>query len=77
MKCYSTEKARKKALEELSEVMFVAVASVLWDKLSFGADETRQTLQQIMRKFEDISDGTVSLNDLKSTLYEECGIVIK
>lgn len=77
MKCYSTEKARKKALEDMSLVMMVAVSTVLWDKLNFGKPKIQQTIKQIMRKFEDISEERVSLKDLQTTLYEEAGISFK
>ena len=77
MKCYSTQKARTKAVEDMSTVMYVAVANVLTDKLHFGKVRVQQTLKQIEKVFSMLAEGRMSLDDCKSVLYQEYGITIK
>ena len=77
MKCYSTQKARTKAIEDMATVMYVAVANVLTDKLHFGKVKVQQTLKQIEKVFDMLAEGRMSLDDCKSVLYQEYGVTIK
>lgn len=77
MKCYSTKKARKRAIEDMAQVMYVAVAITLTDKLHFGKTKVQQTLKQIERVFDMLAEGRVSLDEYKSVLYQEYDITIK
>ncbi len=77
MKCYSTQKARTKAIEDMATVMYVAVANVLTDKLNFGKVKVQQTLRQIEKVFDMLAEGRMSLDDCKSVLYQEYGVTIK
>lgn len=77
MKCYSTQKARAKAVEDMATVMYVAVAITLTDKLHYGKTKVQQTLKQIEKVFDMLAEGRVSLDDYKSVLYQEYDITIK
>ena len=77
MKCYSTQRARTKAIEDMATVMYVAVANVLTDKLNFGKVKVQQTLKQIEKVFDMLAEGRMSLDDCKSVLYQEYGVTIK
>ena len=77
MNCYSTQKARERAIEDMAQVMYVAVANVLTDKLHFGKVKVQQTLRQIEKVFDMLAEGRVSLDEYKAVLYQEYGITIK
>ena len=77
MKCYTTKKARERAIQDMAQVMYVAVANVLTDKLHFGKTKVQQTLRQIEKVFDMLAEGRVSLDEYKAVLYQEYGITIK
>ena len=77
MNCYSTKKARERAIQDMAQVMYVAVANVLTDKLHFGKVKVQQTLRQIEKVFDMLAEGRMSLDDCKSVLYQEYGVTIR
>lgn len=50
------------------EVMYVAVANVLTDKLHFGKVKVQQTLRQIEKVFDMLAEGRMSLDDIKKLI---------
>ena len=75
MKCYSTKKARERAIQDMAQVMYVA--NVLTDKLHFGKVKVQQTLKQIEKVFDMLAEGRMSLDDCKEVLYQEYGVTIR
>lgn len=77
MNCYSTKKARERAIQDMAQVMYVAVANVLTDKLHFGKVKVQQTLRQIEKVFDMLVEGRMSLDDCKEVLCQEYGVTIR
>lgn len=77
MNCYSTKKARERAIQDMAQVMYVAVANVLTDKLHFGKVKVQQTLRQIEKVFDMLAEGRMSLDDYKEVLCQEYGVTIR
>ena len=77
MNCYSTKKARERAIQDMAQVMYVAVANVLTDKLHFGKVKVQQTLKQIEKVFDMLAEGRMSLDDCKEVLCQEYGVTIR
>lgn len=77
MNCYSTKKARERAIQDMAQVMYVAVANVLTDKFHFGKVKVQQTLRQIEKVFDMLAEGRMSLDDCKEVLCQEYGVTIR
>jgi len=54
-----------------------ALCLVLRDELGFGKDRAQRFLSKVSEIFEDISDERLSVEDIKKTIKDEIGIVIK
>lgn len=52
----------------------VAVAMVLRDKYGFGEVRMKRIMKEITEQFEMITEGYVSLDDMKKVLLEEVKI---
>lgn len=65
------------ACQDMAQVMYVAVANVLTDKLHFGKVKVQQTLRQIEKVFDMLAEGRMSLDDCKEVLCQEYGVTIR
>lgn len=54
-----------------------AVCLATRDELKFGRKRATRFLKKVNELFEDIERGRLDMNDIKSTLEEEIGVVIK
>jgi hypothetical protein len=70
-------KEQTKVLHKLANDYSAVVAMVLRDKLGYGHKRSKRVLTAISEMFADIQDGRLSVEDIKQTLGEEIGVVIK
>ena len=54
-----------------------ALCLVLRDELGFGHDRAQRFLRKVSEIFEDITDGRLKIEDIKKTIADEIGVVIK
>jgi lysozyme family protein len=66
-------KMLRKAVNDYSAV----VALELHDELNFGHKRTAKFLAKVAEQFENIQDGRLTIENIKATLHEEVGILIK
>ena len=65
---------KQKSIKFTVEMYSVAVAMVLRDKYGFGEVRMKRIMKEITEQFEMITEGYVSLDDMKKVLLEEVKI---
>lgn len=65
---------KQESIKFTVEMYSVAVAMVLRDKYGFGEVRMKRIMKEITEQFEMITEGYVSLDDMKKVLLEEVKI---
>lgn len=65
---------KQESIKFTVEMYSVAVAMVLRDKYRFGEVRMKRIMKEITEQFEMITEGYVSLDDMKKVLLEEVKI---
>ena len=65
---------KQESIKFTVEMYSVAVAMVLRDKYRFGEVRIKRIMKEITEQFEMITEGYVSLDDMKKVLLEEVKI---
>ena len=68
--------AKDAAINRTIVVMEAAMLVVLHDKYGFGRKRCQAIIKAFTEQFECITDGPVSIDDLKTIIKDELGIVI-
>ena len=71
------DEAVDKAVGEALEWMFGLPAMVLTDKFGFTADQLDKFIDEVSNLYDSVCKGYLSLDDIRNSLYEECGARIK
>lgn len=66
------EQTKRHSIHFATEAFAVATAITLRDKFGFGEVRLKRATNHIANTFEAITEGYVSLDDLKKVLLEEC-----
>lgn len=67
---------RSEAIKTASELMLVAFASVLYDKMGLSDEDVKRALQETVNVADSVNKDYVTFEDYKKALFEEHGIRI-
>lgn len=70
-------KDRSATLHKLADDYSAVMMWTLRNKYDFGHERSKKFIRHITETFDDIHAGLISIEDIKQTLNEEIGIVIK
>jgi len=66
-----------KLVKKLADDYSAVVAFTLHDKLGFGRTRSHKFLAAVMTMFDDVQAERLSIDDIRKTIEEEIGVVIK
>lgn len=62
------------AIEVAFDMMIAIPMLVMHDKFGFGPSRSEKLLDEIKILYDDFKNGYLTIDDMKSTIYEELGI---
>ena len=68
---------RKKMLDFAVSYYTAALSMVLHDKWGFGHDRLVRVIEQINEMYEDLLMDRLSVDDIRTAIYEETGLLLK
>lgn len=71
------KKAKRTATADAVGYAWAILFTVLRDKEGYKADDLKRMWAEVGKLSEEINEGRVSVSDLKNTLKEEIGAVLK
>lgn len=68
------QKTKDISIEHTTSAMMASILTVMHDKYGFGSKRCQDVLNAITSQFESITEGYVSIEDIKLQIQEELGI---